>query len=98
MINDESGHSKSNWMIVINIYCLQRMGCGSSSQSRLCADQELEAALARFPPQEVEGAEEKLGMGQPADTQFSNIRQRSALASDHPGLLNSGFLRSKVPM
>ena len=55
------------------------MGCGSSSQSRLCADQELEAALAQFPAEDVEGADEKLGMGPPADKQFSNIRQSSAL-------------------
>ena len=52
------------------------MGCGSSSQSRLCADQELEAAVARFPAEEVEGGDEKLGMGPPADKQFSNIRQQ----------------------
>ena len=58
------------------------MGCGSSSASRVCADQELEAALANFPAQEVEGTEEKLGMGPPADKQFSNIRQ----GSRHPKL------------
>ena len=57
-----------------------RMGCGSSSASRLCADQELEAAVASFPAQEVEGEDERLGMGPPADKQFSNIRQSSPLS------------------
>ena len=36
------------------------MGCGSSSASRVCADQELEAALTNFPAQEVEGTEEEV--------------------------------------
>ena len=62
------------------------MGCGSSSQSRLCADQELEAALAQFPAEEVEGADEKLGMGPPADKQFSNIRQGGLTAPEAPFL------------
>ena len=60
-----------------------RMGCGSSSASRLCADQELEAAVASFPDQEVEGGDERLGMGPPADKQFTNIRQDSALLRSH---------------
>ena len=52
------------------------MGCGSSSNSRSCADQELEAAVARFPATEVEGEDQKLGMGT-ADKQFENIRCQS---------------------
>ena len=53
-------------------YCL-RMGCGASSDSSVCAEQELEAAIAKFPATEVEGAEEKLGMGQ-ADKEFDTIK------------------------
>ena len=57
------------------------MGCGSSSLSRRIAEEEVEAAVARFPSEEVEGGEERLGMGPPADKQFTNIRQSSALQS-----------------
>ena len=39
------------------------MGCGASSASKACADQELEAALARFTTEQVEGSQEKLGLG-----------------------------------
>ena len=49
------------------------MGCGASSDSSACADQELEAAIARFPATEVEGAEERLGMGQ-AEKEFDTIK------------------------
>ena len=56
---------------------IRAMGCGSSSNSRSCADQELEAAVARFPASEVEGEDQKLGMGT-ADKQFENIRCQSS--------------------
>ena len=49
------------------------MGCGASSASKACADQELETAVAKFPASEVEGSEEKLGMGQ-AEKEFDTIK------------------------
>ena len=49
------------------------MGCGASSASKACADQELETAVAKFPAGKVEGSEEKLGMGQ-AEKEFDTIK------------------------
>ena len=37
------------------------MGCGASSAANECAAQQLEAAMARWPAEEVAGAEERLG-------------------------------------
>jgi len=49
------------------------MGCGASSASKACAGQEFDAAVAKFPAAEVEGEEEKLGMGR-AEKQFDTIK------------------------
>ena len=48
---------------------LQRMGSSASK----AAGQVLEDAVARFPAEEVEGAEEKLGMGA-VDKTFDTIK------------------------
>ena len=47
------------------------MGCGASSQSKACAKEQFEAAVAKFPADPVEGSEEKLGMGK-VEKQFEN--------------------------
>ena len=49
------------------------MGCGASSQSKACANEQFNAAVAKFPAEPVEGAEEKLGMGK-AEKQFDNLK------------------------
>lgn len=49
------------------------MGCGASSASKTCAEQEFEAAKGRFPGSEVDGAEEKLGMGS-NEKEFDTIK------------------------
>ena len=49
------------------------MGCGASSQSKACANEQFNAAVAKFPADPVEGAEEKLGMGK-AEKQFDNLK------------------------
>ena len=49
------------------------MGCGASSNSRTCADQEFEAAVAKFPATEVQGEDVKLGMGS-AEKEFDTIK------------------------
>ena len=48
------------------------MGCGASSQSKACANEQFDAAVARFPADPVEGPQEKLGMGK-AEKQFDNL-------------------------
>ena len=49
------------------------MGCGASSQSKACANEQFNAAVAKFPADPVEGPEEKLGMGK-AEKQFDNLK------------------------
>ena len=49
------------------------MGCGASSNSRSVAEQEFEAAVAKFPSSEVDGEEEKLGMGT-SEKEFDTIK------------------------
>ena len=49
------------------------MGCGASSQSKACANEQFNAAVAKFPADHVEGPEEKLGMGK-AEKQFDNLK------------------------
>ena len=49
------------------------MGCGASSQSKACADNEFAAAKASFPSEEVAGEDVKIGMGT-ADKQFDIIK------------------------
>jgi len=48
------------------------MGCGASSQAKMCADEQFGAAVARFPADPVEGPQVKLGMGR-AEKQFDNL-------------------------
>ena len=52
------------------------MGCGASSQSKACANEQFNAAVAKFPADPVEGPEEKLGMGK-AEKQFDNLKSFS---------------------
>jgi len=49
------------------------MGCGASSQSKACANEQFDAAVARFPADPVEGPQEKLGMGRADNKQFDSI-------------------------
>ena len=49
------------------------MGCGASSQSKACADNEFVSAKASFPSEEVSGEDVKIGMGT-ADKQFDTIK------------------------
>ena len=49
------------------------MGCGASSQSKACANEQFNAAVAKFPAEPVEGPEEKLGMGK-TEKQFDNLK------------------------
>ena len=49
------------------------MGCGASSQSKACANEQFDAAVAKFLADPVEGPEEKLGMGK-AEKQFDNLK------------------------
>ena len=51
----------------------QIMGCGASSLSRDCAEQEFEAAKANFPSEEVSGEDVKIGMGT-TEKEFDTIK------------------------